>query len=138
VAGRLGRSFPAPRRGLVIPAAAAASGWTLSTAALIQAGDNTASTTLAFTTSGTVPAGGWILVGVGSDAALATSISCGGLTWVIASTASDAPNLIFSSIAYAYAPAGLASGTAGTITYAASPRIKRRSGRRSPRPPGRH
>jgi hypothetical protein len=95
-------------------------GWSLSNAVVIQAGNNTSSTTLAFTTLANVPAAGWIIAGFGSDGQNLSSISCGGLTWVVVVNVNDAPNLIWSAIAYAYAPSGLISGTAGTATYAAA------------------
>lgn len=73
--------------------------------------------TWALNTSVTVAAGSWIVIVCGMAASSArslTSVSGGGLTWVVEVTTSNTRAV---AIARAYAPAGLASGTALTMTW---------------------
>jgi hypothetical protein len=74
-------------------------------------------TTIAFTTSAAVASSGFIALSYGwwcASTATITSISGGGLTWVVAKQARAATGNPHSGVAYAQAPSGLASST--TIT----------------------
>jgi hypothetical protein len=76
-------------------------------------------TPIAFTTTATVASGGFIALSYGwwaATTATITSISGGGLTWVVAKQARAATGNPHSGVAYAQAPSGLASGTTITAT----------------------
>jgi hypothetical protein len=93
--------------------------WTLDQATVISTGSSTSSTTLAVTTSNTVAVGGWIFMLVGSDLGTVSTVSLGGLSWGIAANLFDGSQIV-TAVVYAYAASGLASATAGTITYTAA------------------
>jgi hypothetical protein len=93
----------------------------------VGTGESDGSATVALTTGATVAVGARIFVGVGADVSGAdltvTSISGGGLTWVIEGTLSDTTIGYGAGVALAYAdaPAGLASGTTITATWSVAP-----------------
>lgn len=70
-----------------------------------------------FTTNQTVAVGAWIFLVAGNRGSAFTTVTGGGLVWTVVQAASGTPR---GAIAYAYAAAGLASGTAITVNYAAS------------------
>jgi hypothetical protein len=84
--------------------------------------NDAAATTIAVSTTATVAAGGFIVASIAWWAAAATlsSVSGGGLTWVIAKQAQHPTANPAAAIAYAQAPSGLASGTTITATYSTS------------------
>ena len=88
--------------------------------ASIGTGDAGSGTTCSITTSATVASGATIILAGGSSTSSRTldSVSGGGLTWVVDKTQTETP--VTSSLARAYAPAGLASGTVITGTWSGS------------------
>jgi hypothetical protein len=97
--------------------------WTLDQAALITFTALGTSTTTAFTLAANAASASWIFIFLGGDSAALSGVtdsSGSPLTWNIAANDNDSANSIFSAIAYAYAPAGLANGTNGTATWAAT------------------
>jgi hypothetical protein len=87
-----------------------------------KAGADPSSTTIAFTTTGAVAAGGFIIVSVGwfDAAATLSSVAGGGLTWTIDKQGHPTnPAASNSALVSAQAPAGLASSTAITATLSA-------------------
>jgi hypothetical protein len=88
-----------------------------------NAGIDTTATTIPFTTTATVAVGGFIVVDVtwGSKTIALSSVSGGGLTWTIDKQgASSIAALVSCAKVSAQAPAGLASGTVITATYAST------------------
>jgi hypothetical protein len=79
--------------------------------------DGPNSTSIAFTTTQIVAAGGLIVAGFGFDVSSATitAVSGGGLTWTILNKGSSLAAFDGCALAWALAPSGLVSGTnAGT------------------------
>lgn len=87
-----------------------------------SAGIDTSATTIPFTTTQTVAVGALIVLGIswGGNTATLSSVSGGGLTWVIDKQAVGAVGNQGCAVVSAQAPAGLASGTVITATFSAA------------------
>jgi hypothetical protein len=84
--------------------------------------DGPNSTSIAFTTTQIVAAGGLIVAGFGFDVSSATitAVSGGGLTWTILNKGSSLAAFDGCALAWALAPSGLVSGTTITGTISAT------------------
>ena len=85
-------------------------------------GDAGGDSTIVFTTSAAVAANGFIVLGIGAwaDVGTVASVSGGGLTWTV-DRSTNITHFTTPSIASAPAPSGLASSTAITVTFSATP-----------------